>query len=359
MLYPIRGLYKIPLLILEWVIFLVFIEISAIFWIRMRSSKTEVNEPREKAFMWLSLGYALMWAFTIIGDFYILNRSLRFIFRNFGFISIALGGFLFTYIMEKYILIFYKKFFLTFIYGTLLGVLILVFLPFPVIIPFYMIAFIPFFIIFSAFYFKKLWAIYVKKELTEYWRPLFFFMTGCLLLFIGYGLTTEISMIVFGSNLLLRLIGDIFQISATGFLLLFLVTTPSLAEFDWQGKIDAILLMHESGRFVFSRFIKEQADRIDGSLYSGYLTSVKLILEKVMDHDKLSVIEKKDKFILYEPGDNLVGVLICDERLSSLEILLKKFVKKVELVYGSILKDWNGSLKILKPIEDIADKIFS
>jgi hypothetical protein len=222
-----------------------------------------------------------------------------------------------------------------------------------------MIVFIPFFIIFSLFYFKKLWSVYLKKELTEYWRPLFFFMVGCLLLFVGYGLTTEISMFFFGSTLLLRLIGDIFQIIATGFLILFLVTTPSLAEFDWQGKIDAILLMHESGRFVFNRFIKEQADQIDGSLYSGYLTSVKLILEKVMDNDKLSVIEKKDKFILYEPGDHLIGVLICDERLSSLEILLKKFVKKVELVYGSILKDWNGSLKILKPIEDIADKIFS
>ncbi|MGV9171326.1 MAG: hypothetical protein ACOC44_14680 [Promethearchaeia archaeon] len=358
--YPITGFYKIPLLILEWMTVLIFLEMAGIFWMRLRSGKKHLKNPQEKAFSWVSFGYAMMWIFFIIGDYYVSRASLRLFFRNLGFCFIALAGLILVYIMEKNIFIFFKKYLLSVLYFGFFIILIFISIFFSGFVTYFMFSFIPFLFFFLIFYFRRYRSFSVeKKELSEYWHPIFYLFLGGIILFIGYGLTTDIFIQILNLDIFIRFIGDFLQILSTFFLISFILSIPYLAEIEWKEKIECVLLMDHSGRYIFKRFFKQEEDLIDGSIYTGYLASIKLILEKVMENDKLSVIEKKDKLLLYEPGDYLVGVMICDERLRSLEILLRKFVRRVEFIYGDILKNWDGSLKILRPIEDIADKIFS
>ena len=106
--FPISGQLKEPLLIIEGIIFFLFLELAAIFWVRIKTQKKRLRSLQEKAYIWLFLGYSLMWAFVIWADYHITNPSLSLICLNLGIlIQITFAAF-FIYIMEKY-QIFLKK----------------------------------------------------------------------------------------------------------------------------------------------------------------------------------------------------------------------------------------------------------
>jgi hypothetical protein len=97
---------------------------------------------------------------------------------------------------------------------------------------------------------------------------------------------------------------------------------------------------------------------LDKSIITGTLTTIKMMLEEFSDSKSSSIIRKKDKTFIIEPGKFIYGVLICEKELESLKILLSKFIEKVELIYDNILMTWDGNLKIFSPIEDIANEFF-
>ena len=110
--FPIVGDLKEPLLILESLIVFFFLELAIIFWLRVRKQKHELKSLQEKAYIWLLIGYSLMWFFIIIADHFIENPSIRLIYLNIGFISLIFCTSLFMYIIEKN-KIFIRKFLFT------------------------------------------------------------------------------------------------------------------------------------------------------------------------------------------------------------------------------------------------------
>ena len=82
------------------------------------------------------------------------------------------------------------------------------------------------------------------------------------------------------------------------------------------------------------------------------------MLETVSASEDISIIEKKGKIVIIQPGKYIYGVLICDENLNSLQILLSNFIEKIETIYSNVLENWDGDLKVFKPINDFAKEIF-
>ena len=112
-IFPITGPSREPLLILEWLIVFLFLELAIIFWMRMKSEKVHrLKILQEKAYSWLLLGYSIMWVFIIIGDYYLVNPYLRTLFLNLGYVLLIICTLIFIYIMEKY-KIFLRKFLFT------------------------------------------------------------------------------------------------------------------------------------------------------------------------------------------------------------------------------------------------------
>ena len=83
-----------------------------------------------------------------------------------------------------------------------------------------------------------------------------------------------------------------------------------------------------------------------------------MFLEKITEIQGDSVIEKEGKTVIIHPLDKIIGILICDEKLNSLQILLKNFTKKINLIYKKVLEDWGGDLTIFRPIENIVKEFF-
>ena len=64
--FPIQGPLREPLLIMEWLIVLLFLEIAVIFYakVKKQKSKRKPNE-QEKGYVMMFLGYSIMWIFCI------------------------------------------------------------------------------------------------------------------------------------------------------------------------------------------------------------------------------------------------------------------------------------------------------
>ena len=197
----------------------------------------------------------------------------------------------------------------------------------------------------------------MKSALGNYRANLLIFSLGIILIAGGYQLTTRALVSIFGYEI--RLIGDISQLIGIVFIYQFFTAIPSFSEFDWQEKIESVLIMHKSGLFIYKKSFREQGVEIDGSVLSGTMTSLTLLLEKLTKKEGLSIIEQRGKYIIIDPGEFLFAAIICDENLASIRLLLHKFLTKIETIYNDVLSNWDHDLKVFEPIEDIAREFFS
>ncbi|MFX1257249.1 MAG: hypothetical protein ACFFAN_05295 [Promethearchaeota archaeon] len=196
----------------------------------------------------------------------------------------------------------------------------------------------------------------IKRVQKHFNLSLFEFIIGLFLILIGCLFSIDLIVKILSLNF--RLLGDVFQIIGVIFLALYFISVPTLSEYDWQEKIDNVLIIHKSGLFIYKKFFHETTTPINDSLVSGVISLIEMALEKITHKEEISIIEKEGKTIIIQPGQYIIGVLICDETLNSLLILLNNFINKIETLYSNILSNWDGELKIFKPIDDIAKEIF-
>jgi len=280
--YPITGDLKIFLLMVEWIIAFLFLEFAIVFLFRIKSKEKDTKIPQEKAIIYMGFGYSLMWIFRIVGDYYIEDSLLRSFYFNLSLYSLLGGGLAFVYTMEKYKLLYFKRYHLTLSFFVLY-VIFIVFtsishqLRTPLAL-----TFVPFLFIYFVFFLKKLKTIYFKKEEFKKYRiSSSIFLIGMILLFFGYILSTDLMRIILSLDLNIRMIGDNFQIAGVLLLAFFLIYIPSFSEFDWRKSLDGVLIMHRNGLPIFRKFYVELQTEFEG-LITGILTTVKLIYKLVI-----------------------------------------------------------------------------
>ncbi|TFG14964.1 MAG: hypothetical protein EU535_02555 [Promethearchaeota archaeon] len=357
-LFPINGPLKESLLIIESLIVFFFLELGILFWLRVKSEKIDkLKSLQERAYIWIFFGYAIMWSFRIVGDFFISSNLLRTIILNFGFLIQIICVCVFIKIIENY-KIFIKRYLFTKISGVMTIFYIIVFFTFIYFAHYISSVFWIIIIIFFIIYLKELDShFHIKGELGNFRLDSVKFGLGLILIFVGYQFSTfEYLIENFGFGI--RLIGDISQLIGLIFILFFLFSMPSFSEYEWQDKIDSLFIMHKSGLFIYKKFFRKDFHTLNESIITGTLTTLKMMLEKISISEGISIIRQKEKIIVIEPGKSVYGVLICNEELESLKILLNKFIEKVEMIYYNVLISWDGNLNIFKPIDDIAEEVF-
>jgi len=355
----ISGELKLILLISEWLIVFCAFEFSLIFFLRtINKKKNELKSLQERAYVWLFLGYSMSYFLFIIGDYYV-NVSMRLIFYYIAYFILFFGAFSFIKIVEKY-KIFIKKYFFSILYLSLIIIFSIILFIANEYARTYSIIFYPTFGIFFLFYLRAMYKDYYKKqELKQFRFNISKIIIGFILLALGYNIATDVVVENFGLEY--RLIGNFIQIIAFLFIFLFFISIRSFSELDWQDKLNSIMIIHKSGLLIFNKSFKENQIVNEGTLVSGSIALLKIILEDLTqskESKETLFIEKIGKTLIIQPGNEVIGVLICDEKLDSLIILLKKVIEKIENIYSAVLKDWQGDLKAFSPIKNIVEEIF-
>ena len=354
--FPLTGPLRQPLLIMEWIIFFLFLELAIIFLVRVIRKEKALKNLQEKAYIFLFLGNSFMWMLILIGEFYVDSVHVRLLLSNLGYLVQMTGALFFIFYIEKYKTLIKKKLF-TFIFTSM--VIIFIFISFlaveyTIVMSF---TFWPVFSLFFIFYINKLNSdFYKKKGFRSFNSDILKFILGFFFIVLGFGLTTTLMINLFGLGI--RILGDIFQIIAIILFGLFFISVPSFSEIDWQKRIDNVLIMHKSGRLIYKKSFRTENIHANESLIAGVMTSLEMMLERVTHEKNMLIIEKKGKIIITQSGKLIYGVLICDENIKSLQILLNNFIEQIELIYSKVLETWDGDLKVFIPINDIANDIF-
>lgn len=356
--------FRLPILVLEWVFAIICLELGIIFLNRYRSQEPTFRTSRELSFASLFFGFAVMWFFFIVADFYLANTpelpfliwnygSFRDLFLNIGCLSLLICLILFNYLMERYEAYFSGKYIFTasfIILSAIFSVVMFIDIKFPQIL--FPIVWPILFVVITFYFIKSFRGAKNKWVRLIQFLPLFF------MLFLGFNLSSELVVEIFGLNM--RLIGSIIQVITIGFLSLFFIKFPQFAEFEWKSKIEELLVMNKGGVCIFHKTFGDKTSHLNEILVSGALLSVDIMLKELTETSTLgtSVIKKKDKTINIYATELLRGVLISTEELNSIKYWLVEFISKIEEIYRNILKKWDGNVEIFAPIDEIANKTF-
>ncbi|MCK4286839.1 MAG: hypothetical protein KAX18_11580 [Candidatus Lokiarchaeota archaeon] len=356
--FPLTGMLREPLLIIEWVIVFLFSELAFLLYMRVKNKEIKLSSFIEKASILFLLAYSIMEVFYIFGDYYMETQLSRLTVFNIGYLLRMILGLGFIYKIEKYQIIIGKYLFSKiFSIFTLLSVVIfftaIEFTQYASLVLFW----IPLVSIFFIYMIKLLKKTSDNQEIHNYKVKIYFSILGAILLGFGFVATSDPIVSLFG--LILRLVGDIFQIIGILILGIFFINLPSLSEQNWKDKIDKLFLMRDSGICVYYKFFKDPTNTRQEQNISGAINTIKMILKEISNEDGEMVIEKEGKVLITYQGKYITGVIIADQNLNSLNFLLKRLIEKAEFLYSNIIRDWDGAMEIFLPIENIFQEIFS
>jgi len=109
--YPLTGTLREPLLIIEWVMVFLFLELAFLLYMRVKNRERKLSNFIEKASILFLLAYSSMFVFYIFGDYYMETHLSRLVVYNIGYILRMILGLVFIYKIEKYQIIIGKYLF--------------------------------------------------------------------------------------------------------------------------------------------------------------------------------------------------------------------------------------------------------
>ncbi len=363
--FPITSELRAPLLIIEWIFMFFGFEIGFIFLLRYFKQDKELRNRQEFGYFSLFIGFGTTWFFFILGDYYssaeIMSPfmiwkigSQRMVYLNIGYYTLMIFALIYIYNMERYKVYLIKKYFFTIIFTVLIIGFTTVFFVDMILTQTLSMLFWPFFILFFLiFMIDFIRKVQNNRKLAI---GLLKFLTGFVFLMVGFLFTTDRAIAIFGFEG--RLLGDVLQLAAMGLIAFFFITLPPFAEFDWNEKIEDIFILDKSGICLYHKIFADKSELIDENLIAGAISSINIMLKELTEDSGISVIKKKGKTVTISPSKYVYGVAFCKEDLNYIKVVLKNFVQKFEMVYGSVLKNWDGDVEIFKPAENIAKEIF-
>ncbi|MFX0134573.1 MAG: hypothetical protein ACFFDN_13110 [Candidatus Hodarchaeota archaeon] len=367
--FPIYGPLRIPLLIIEWMTAIISLELGIIYLMKYIKQPNQLKTSQELGFSSFFFNFSLMRLFLIISDYYSSafvsspfliwsSGSIRDLFLNFGYISLIFGALFFTIFIEKYKKYFFKEYFFTTCLSSFLIFFLVIFLFNLEINRISLFIYGPIFLFFITIYFVDFFKKIMKKE-----NILIDLLTVILPIYIlSIGIIFSIEYFLRLLGLEFKLFGAVLQLISFGLIFYFFVRLPPFSEFDWQDKVEEILLLDKSsGLCTFYKSFIDKDAKITEVLMSGAITSVNIMLDELIPATdaKISIIEKKGKIVNIFFSKFITGVLISTEKLNSLIFYLKQFIERVENLYQNVLLDWDGNIDIFNPLENIVTEMFS
>jgi len=312
------------------------------------------------AWGWLFFSFALMKAFILYADFYMLSPFSRGIYITLGDTSCATGALFFIYIIEGVGVIKSKHVF-TAVFLVIYSIQIVLvalfisnrFISFHIIQSFSTLYWAPIIILISIYLFRV--NNLVRGKLKGY---SILMIVGISIIILGYFGATDLAIRDFG-GLPIRFLADISSIVGIGMVGWFFSALPSWREIEWHTALDSMFVIYKGGICIYQNdFGRPSEINKDQSILVGSVIEIiKSILQEAIS-EKLRILNFKNKKILFEQGASVSVAMIADVESESLKFLLHKFLTRFERFFKNILKDWDGDNSEFEPTKGLIKEIF-
>ncbi len=355
-IYPITGELRYYLINLEWILVFIPLELALIFSKKIKTNRGKSGFLQYEAFLSIFLGYSFSWIFNIIGDYYIYSTFWRDVIINIGNLMLMTGVLFFIFRLEKRSYFYRKYVFSTIFFLAELMYVIFLFISFSLSLIFLHALWIIFILFVLMYFIQTAKNFYFKKGFEKYRIPYLLLVVNFFLLVIGYHLTVEEIVNLAGINI--RLAGDILQLISLIFFSICLLILPEFTEYHWKEKIQCLYIVKDSGLFLYEKYFSPKDSEVNVNIISGWVTMIQFLLEEITAEKDIILIKKEKKTLAICPSINVLVIIICDEFLLSMRILLQKFIREFEDIYHGILENWNGDLRIFKPVDNLVEQFF-
>lgn len=354
--FPIEGPLRPFTLLLEWILAFVCAELAIVFIMKYRKQQEKQKVTQDLGCAIIFIGFSTVWYFYIISDYYA-DVSSRDLFVNLGTISLSTCAFFFILFMEHNQKFFLMRYFFTVVYATILGLYFASFaisLDLAGVIDWILVAiFAIFFVFFLIDLSKRMRSKREVKVTLSRTLPAF------ISLAFGYILTIDVSLDMFGLSA--RLVGSILQLGAFIAIAIQFLKLPPFSLLSWKQQIEALYIIDKSGICLFQKSFLHISPNLDENLVSSAISSVNYILQEMTDTTAqgLSTIKKGDKAITIFSSELVNGAIISKDENYMISDNLRNFIQTFEAIYRYVVESWNGNAAIFKPVEAMADKVFS
>ncbi|MBD3353648.1 MAG: hypothetical protein GF364_19345 [Candidatus Lokiarchaeota archaeon] len=353
--YPLSGTGPEISFGLEVILVYISFQMFGVFIYRYLTSTFKEQNLRNLAWSMIFLGYGITYIFYIIADYFI-NPAVRDYFSQYGYISLTSGITLYALLSEYIekskwypVTIFCGTFLVLSIISLILGhrdmTLNLAFLAVP----------------FAAVYILRYFYKYAKitnfnKRVLGKIAGLFLSM---LIILAGYFFVSDAMTARFGPDI--RVLSASLNIIGVICFMFAILNLPDYREFVWKQHLRALFIVRTSGILLFNRFWKrENKENSNEYLIGGALSSIQTVLSNITEETSINRMELEDKALLFKmyPDKDVVGCIIADEYIDSLNERLNVFLDRFDVMFGGSLKDWDGNTQVFLPLESICDEVF-
>lgn len=342
-----------------------------VFLVKYRKRKNESGNAQELGHFALFLGISAMWYFKIMADYYTLPEvtltflnqpgvSLRYLFSLIGLISAAILIEVFTFLMEKRKVYFFKRYFFTLLFvitSCIAATLLLINIHFIVFTSFIVL---PVFFLFFTVYLKDVVTKLRNEEKPV--RKLVVHVPAFFAFMASFVLTMELVTDFIG--LIFRAVGSVLQLISSIGISYFFLKIPYFSELDWKERLEHLFIMSKGGVCQLEEHFfheKEETESMSEHLISSALASVNIMLKELTDSELegLSVIKKRGKIVNIFSSKYVTGVIISSEEYDPIKVSLEKFVTQYEAIYKNVLENWDGNSEVFLPMKSLVKKMFS
>jgi len=155
-----------------------------------------------------------------------------------------------------------------------------------------------------------------------------------------------------------KIIGHLTFITGLCMVAIALLSLPTWSEFDWEEKVERLLVLLQSGILVYEYNFQGE-EEFDSDLVGCGLSGVVSLVKEMTGSEKgIKVIRQDQKIIYLEYGEHVTVVIIASEELRILYEKIANFTREFEILFTNILGDWNGSTSEFQLAESLVKKNF-
>ncbi|MHA2024824.1 MAG: hypothetical protein ACW98U_02890 [Candidatus Thorarchaeota archaeon] len=181
-------------------------------------------------------------------------------------------------------------------------------------------------------------------------------IAGFLIGFLGF---------VFSSDIIYNILGMGPYLLGEGALVIGLVIfgfgaiySPALSELDWRQQLVEIYVMQHGGLLVY-HYEFERTSELDQVLTAAGMSGVQSLFQEITQSDLgLNVVSVGKYEILFSHSTSFTSVLITKAPYNVLVDKIEQFTNTFEIMFGSIIQNFEGSLSEFSSAKELVDSIF-
>ncbi|MFW9795271.1 MAG: hypothetical protein ACFFEE_13265, partial [Candidatus Thorarchaeota archaeon] len=136
------------------------------------------------------------------------------------------------------------------------------------------------------------------------------------------------------------------------------IYSPALGELDWKNQLVELFVIQQGGLLIY-HYEFEKTSELDQVLTAAGISGVQSLFQEITNSDMgLNVVSVGKYEIFFSHSISFTSVLISKAPYNVLIDKIEEFTNTFELMFGTIIQNFEGNLKEFSSAKELVTSIF-